>query len=211
MIPIVHGTTQEERIARILDVTLEVFSEFSFDDATTAEIAKRARFSKRDIYAYFPDKQALLIGLVNREMRRQNETFQNTIANSQKLDDIRKKLEFIGMAIVKDTVSPTMAVVRRLVISKSISQPFLGGLLFEDLILQRCKLIAEVLLSHTSRADTVKVADLERVSRRYFAVIASFPWLMTDVGLRGQWVDEIIQAHVEGETDYFLRLHADFT
>jgi AcrR family transcriptional regulator len=43
----------DERSVRIATAALEVFSEFSFQDATTDEIARRARVSKRDIYASF--------------------------------------------------------------------------------------------------------------------------------------------------------------
>jgi len=211
MISSAQGTTKEERIARILDATLEVFSEFSFDDATTGEIARRARVSKRDIYAYFPNKQALLMGIVIREMQQQDGSFRETIARSQKLHSLRGKLESIGSAVVADVLSPTMGVVRRLVISESISQPFLGDLFFEGGVAQRCKLIAEVLVSHQSEGAAHKGANPEMAARRYLAMIAYFPSTMIEMGLRDEWSEEAIQAHVIGETDDFLNAHPAFT
>ena len=207
----VQGNTKEERIARILDATLDVFSEFSFDDATTGEIARRARVSKRDIYAYFPNKQALLMGIVIREMQRQDGNFRETIVRSQNLGGLRGKLESIGLAVVADVLSPTMGVVRRLVVSESISQPFLGDLFFEGGVAQRCKLIADVLVSHQSNRPVHKDSNPAHAARRYFSMIAYFPSTMTEMGLRDEWSEQAIQSHVMGETDDFLNAHPAFT
>ena len=211
MIPCVQANTKEVRIARILDATLEVFSERSFDDATTVEIAKRARVSKRDLYAYFPNKQALLMGIVIREMQRQDGTFRAAIARSQQLRTLPLKLESIGSAVVADVLSPTMGVVRRLVISQSINLPFLADLFFEGGVAQRCKMIAEVLLAHKSKAKAGKGANPERSARQFFAMIAYFPSTMSEVGLRGEWSEDAIQAHILGETDDFLDAHPAFS
>jgi AcrR family transcriptional regulator len=203
----VQGNTKEERISRILDATLEVFSEFSFDDATTGEIARRAHVSKRDIYAYFPNKQALLMGLVIREMQRQDESFRQTIARSESLRSLGSKLEGIGQALVAEILSPKMGVVRRLVVSESIKQPFLGDLFFEGGVAQRCRLISEVLAAHLKKKPSGKAATPERAAQRYFSMIAYFPSTMTEIGLRGEWSEQAIKAHVAGETEVFLKAY----
>ncbi len=210
----VQSNTKEERIARILDATLEVFSEFSFVDATTGEIARRARVSKRDIYAYFPNKQALLMGIIVREMQRQDESFRQLVLRLARLRSLRSKLEGIGLAVVDEILSPKMGVVRRLVASESINQPFLGELYFEGGIAQRCKLIAEILSAHQpekSRAhDAKQDATPHRAAQRYFATIAYFPSTMTQVGLRDEWTEPACKAHVAAETEVFLRAHPIF-
>jgi len=206
-----QGTTNEERIGRILDATLEVFSEFSFEDATTSEIANRARISKRDLYALFPNKQALLMGTIVREMQKQDWSFRNTIARSENLRGLREKLDAIGTAVVEDVLSPTMGVVRRLVASESIKQPFLGDLFFEGGVAQRCKLIGEVLATHLSHRRTTERNELERAAERYFSIIAYFPSMMTQIGMRDQWTSEAIGRHVSGETELFLKTHPQFS
>jgi len=205
-----QGNSKEERIERILDAALEVFSEFSFVDATTGEIAKRARVSKRDIYAYFPNKQALLMGIVVREMQRQDETFRQLIQRLEKLRSLRSKLEGIGLALVEEILSPRMGVVRRLVVSESINQPFLGDLFFEGGVAQRCKLITEVLASHQKKKAAVKVATPDRAAQRYLSSIAYFPSTMIEIGLRAEWSDPVCKAHVVGETEVFLKAHPSF-
>jgi AcrR family transcriptional regulator len=205
------GSSKEERIARILDAALEVFSEFSFEDATTNEIAHRARVSKRDIYAYFPNKQALLMGIVIREMQRQDETFRSTITRAEELRSLTRKLEGIGIAVVGEILSPRMRVVRRLVVSESINQPFLGDLFFEGGVAQRCRLIAGVLASHHDAETAFDDAAVDKAAQRYFSSVAYFPATMTEIGLRDQWPDEVVYAHVAGETSIFLKAHPAFT
>jgi AcrR family transcriptional regulator len=206
----VQNNTKEERIARILDATLEVFSEFSFVDATTGEIARRAHVSKRDIYAYFPNKQALLMGIIVREMQRQDESFRQLVLRLAKLRSLRSKLEGIGLAVVDEILSPKMGVVRRLVASESINQPFLGDLYFEGGVAQRCKLIAEVLSAHQPRKSSAKDAGPDRAAQRYFATIAYFPSTMTQVGMRDEWTEPACREHVAAETEVFLKAHPIF-
>jgi AcrR family transcriptional regulator len=206
-----QGNSKEERIARILDATFEVFTEFSFEDATTGEIASRARISKRDLYAFFPTKQALLMGAIVREMQRQDRTFREVIDRTARLRSLRSKLVAIGIAIVEDIFSPTMAVTRRLVVSESIKQPFLGDLFFEGGVAQRCRLIGEVLAANQKASSSSAKLAAERAAQRYVSMVAYFPSTMTEVGLRSEWTEDAIKKHVTEETDIFLKAHSVFT
>lgn len=49
---------------RILKAASDAFLEFGFEQTSTADIARRARISKRDLYSHFPDKRALLGAVV---------------------------------------------------------------------------------------------------------------------------------------------------
>src|ERR1035438_3939684 len=50
---------------RILDATTAVFLERGFERASTSEIAKRARTSKQTLYALFPTKADLFVGVIS--------------------------------------------------------------------------------------------------------------------------------------------------
>ncbi|MGX7745353.1 TetR/AcrR family transcriptional regulator [Rhodopseudomonas parapalustris] len=54
----------DPRRAAILQAAFEVFVEKGFDAATTAEIVRRARTSKRTLYEFFASKQEILTALV---------------------------------------------------------------------------------------------------------------------------------------------------
>lgn len=57
-------TSDEERRTAILDAAAHIFATKGFSGATTAEIAKLARVSKRDIYDHFSNKEGLLAAMV---------------------------------------------------------------------------------------------------------------------------------------------------
>ena len=206
----VQNNTNEDRIKRILDASLEVFTEFSFEDSTTGEIASRSRMSKRDLYALFPNKQALLIGVVMREMQIQEQRFRETIASAEKLRSLRSKLELIGSALVEDALSPSVGVVRRLVISESLKQPFLGNLFFEGGVAQRCKQISEVLASHQGENLSIKRSECESAAETYLSMAVFFPAVMSEIGMRGKWTDAAIKKHVSLATGHFLKAHPSF-
>ena len=206
----VQNNTNEDRIKRILDASLEVFTEFSFEDSTTGEIASRSRMSKRDLYALFPNKQALLIGVVMREMQIQEQRFRETIASAEKLRILRSKLELIGSALVEDALSPSVGVVRRLVISESLKQPFLGNLFFEGGVAQRCKQISEVLASHQGENLSIKRSECESAAETYLSMAVFFPAVMSEIGMRGKWTDTAIKKHVSLATGHFLKAHPSF-
>jgi TetR/AcrR family transcriptional repressor of mexJK operon len=49
---------------RILDAATEAFLEKGYEITSTAEIAKRAKVSKRELYAYFHDKRDILAAVI---------------------------------------------------------------------------------------------------------------------------------------------------
>ena len=57
-------TSDEERRATILEAAAQVFATKGFSGATTAEIAKLAHVSKRDLYDHFSNKEGLLAAMV---------------------------------------------------------------------------------------------------------------------------------------------------
>lgn len=58
----------EARPDEILDAALAVFTEKGFDAARVDDIAERAGLSKGAVYLYFDSKEALLRGLIEREV-----------------------------------------------------------------------------------------------------------------------------------------------
>lgn len=53
---------------RILQAALAAFEELGFDEATTAEIARRAGVAVGSVYGYFEDKRAILLEIVEGTM-----------------------------------------------------------------------------------------------------------------------------------------------
>src|SRR5437870_5731047 len=55
---------------RILGAAFEAFTQKGYAGTSTLEIAKRAKVSKRDLYAHFGSKHAILAACINRRAER---------------------------------------------------------------------------------------------------------------------------------------------
>ena len=58
----------QETVEIILEAAAQVFGEAGYDEGTTNRIAERAGVSIGSLYQYFPNKNALLVALVEREV-----------------------------------------------------------------------------------------------------------------------------------------------
>jgi AcrR family transcriptional regulator len=200
----------EERHARILTAALEVFSKSSYWDATTDEIARRAHVSKRDIYAEFPDKHAILAAVISRVLQTGDENLRRVIADSsQDRMEQRERLEIIGLALMSEILSPVTGFVARLVSSESISHPSIGSIYFESWHARRCELIAQVFLGNTQPAKSKarRPHDTSQASQHYLALISHLPQLTAGVGMRDTWNPKSIQVHVKSAVDCFLKAY----
>lgn len=81
-IALVPPSSNDDRVSRIVHAALEIFSERSFADADTNEIARRAGVSKRDIYANFADKHSLLEAVIKTVLQADDENFSDELSVS---------------------------------------------------------------------------------------------------------------------------------
>ncbi len=199
----------EERLSRIVSAALEVFSESSFGEATTDKIAHRARVSKRDIYAAFPDKHAILVAVINMVLQNADESFTRVITDTQETATIEQRLEIIGMTLVGEILSPVTGFVSRLILSESARQPPVGVIFFENWYARRSQLIAQILAEHVANAKerTRHHYDTGQASKHYMALITYLPQLTAGVGMREIWNPKSIQAHVQSAVECFLKAH----
>jgi AcrR family transcriptional regulator len=204
--PSTLGNSKEERVGRIVTASLEVFSEFSFQDATTEEIARRARVSKRDIYAHFPDKHALLIATLTEALQTEVSNIMKTIKRTERMPSLQKRLEIIGLTLVSEILSATMSVLTRLVAAESINRPLVGIVYFENGSVRRTILISELLSKHIA-ATKIPVLDTFQAAEHYLALVTFRPRLTTTVGMNHIWNPASMKAHVIDAVDCFIKAY----
>ena len=209
----------EARYTRIVTAALEVFSKSSFGDATTDEIARRARVSKRDLYAEFPDKHALLAAVISTVLESGDQNLQQVISDSQKAPrSLRERLEIVGLALMTEILSPLSGFVSRLVSSESIEQPPIGAIYFENWYTRRSQLVAQVLAGSTQRAGRnghtngngngrPRKVDTRQAARHFVALITHLPQLTACVGKHEVWTPRSVQAHVRDAVDCLLKAY----
>jgi AcrR family transcriptional regulator len=71
---------RQRREKEIMDAAEEVFIEKGFDAMTMDEVAKRADFTKRTVYAYFPGKEDLACAIVTRAVSHLNDIFERAVS-----------------------------------------------------------------------------------------------------------------------------------
>jgi AcrR family transcriptional regulator len=206
-------TAGDERQSRILLAALEVFSKSSFDAATTQEIARRARVSKRDLYAAFSDKRAILTKVIETVLENGEANLRRAIADSEKTSSsLLTNLEIIGLALISEILSPVEGFVCRLVFAESARNPSIGKYYFENWYSRRNRIMTEALSRSVAKRKgrSGQPYDKNLMSRQFLALIIHLPQLTVSLGMTGMWNSKSIQAHVKNSVECFLRAHPFF-
>jgi TetR/AcrR family transcriptional repressor of mexJK operon len=194
---------QESHRQRILDAASDVFLECGFEQTSTAEIASRARISKRELYAHFADKRALL-GAVIAELQTSIGSRMDVRWSSS--EDMETVLRKSAAAIYDFILSERFGKLVRIVAAESYHDPAVARQFFELGPLAGRKATARYLKAKMEegklrKADPIKAAD-------HFLDLVVGAQLMTAVIL-GQ-VDPAARKrdHVHHSVEVFLMIYA---
>src|SRR3981081_3230180 len=106
---------------RILGAALSAFMERGYAQTSTLEIATRARVSKRELYALFGNKEAMLVACITERAQRLKAP-----ADLPELRDreiLARVLNAFGTKLLAETTDPVVVAVFRLAISESVHAP----------------------------------------------------------------------------------------
>ncbi len=109
-----------DHVSRILDAASELFLELGFERASTADIARRARVSKRELYTHFADKRAILSAAIT---GLQKNMWSEMDIEWGATGDLRSVLLHAGTAIFNFIVSKKFRNVFRIVAAESFHDP----------------------------------------------------------------------------------------
>lgn len=110
----------ESHKERILSAAAESFLELGFERTSTAEIARRAKVSKREIYAYFTDKRAILLAAIT-ELQDDMQSRMSGIWNSSEALEV--VLPKAGKFLTKYILSERFSKLLRIVATESYHDP----------------------------------------------------------------------------------------
>ena len=111
----------EEVRKRILGAALSAFMEGGFAQTSTLEIATRARVSKRELYALFGNKEAMLVACITERARRLKAPAD--LPELRDRETLSKVLTAFGTKLLTETTDPVVVAVFRLAISESVHAP----------------------------------------------------------------------------------------
>jgi AcrR family transcriptional regulator len=156
--------------ARVLKAAFSAFRERGFADTSMLEIATRARVSKRDLYALYDSKHALLadcIGERARAMRGPLDPQAPLPASGQAL---AARLIELGTSILRGVCQPAVLTVYRLTIAESDRAPEIARILDSSGRETNHRALAE-LLAKAQAQGLVGDGEPSALAARYFAVL----------------------------------------
>jgi len=115
------GAGEASTRERALKAAFAVFRSRGFSGASTLEIATRARVSKRDLYALFGSKHAMLAACIKERAARMRQPLELAAPKSQA--DVAALLIEFGTSVLRVVCHPDVLVVHRLAIAESDRAP----------------------------------------------------------------------------------------
>lgn len=109
---------------RILGAALSAFMEGGFAQTSTLEIATRARVSKRELYALFGNKEAMLVACITERAQRLKAPADLPELGNR--ETLAKVLNAFGTKLLTETTDPAVVAMFRLAISESVHAPKLA-------------------------------------------------------------------------------------
>ncbi len=133
---------------RILDAAFAAFIESGYSDASTLEIATRAKVSKRELYALVGDKKDILVSCITERATRMRSQPAD-IPTPQSREALERLLEAYGVRLLTEATHPTVISMHRLAIAEATRSPEVAGALqsmarqpiratLKEILLQAC-------------------------------------------------------------------------
>ena len=117
--PHVSGAIRE----RVLTAAFTLFRENGFSGTSMLDIVTRARVSKRDLYAFFNNKHAVLAACISERAQQMRRPLDTTTPVPQTRDALATLLVELGRLILKTVCHPDVLTVFRLAIAESDRAP----------------------------------------------------------------------------------------
>lgn len=114
--PNIDAADKSDARARILNAAFEAFAKSGYAAATTAEIARRARVSKRDIYALYGGKRQMLFACIAARARRFEVPGDLPVPRDR--HSLARGLAALGARLVREISDPVVVGVFRLAIAE---------------------------------------------------------------------------------------------
>jgi AcrR family transcriptional regulator len=178
--PLSHGQSKHVSSAireRVLKAAFTLFRENGFSSTSMLDIVTRARVSKRDLYALFNNKHAVLAACISERAQRMRRPLDATTHVPQTPDALATLLIELGVSILKTMCQPEVLTVYRLAIAESDPAPE----------------IARTLDSRGHEPNQKALTELIREAQARGLVVAGDPAVLAGCYLALLWGDLLIR------------------
>jgi len=152
---------------RILGAAFELFMERGYARTSTLEIATRARISKRDLYASFASKPAILLACITNRAERMRLAPDLPPPRSAKV--LGAALTAFGTTVLLEVSHPQVMAMFRLAIAEAVHSPAVARTLMDNRVANRGT-IADLIANATASGVLVD-GDPQRMMEDYFGLL----------------------------------------
>jgi AcrR family transcriptional regulator len=193
---------------RALKAAFEVFRKRGFSGASTLEIATRAKVSKRDLYALFGSKQAMMVACIRERASRMRQPLELSVSVPANGAAVAATLVAFGTSILRFVSHPDVLTVHRLAIAESGRAPEIARTLDRNGREANHAALADW-LAKAQAQDLVGAGDPAAMAAHFIAIL----WgggLLTQLLLRMRDApnEDEIKSRAEAATRALLALYA---
>jgi AcrR family transcriptional regulator len=160
---------------RVIGAAFSAFMELGYAGASTLEIATRAKVSKRELYALFEDKQAMLAACISERAKRMRLPLE--LPAPRDLATLTSTLSDFGTTFLREMCQPAVMAVYRLAITEA----------------DRCPEVAQILESAGREPNRRALIDLLADAQAHHLLGAGDPSAMATEFFALLWRDLLIR------------------
>ena len=190
---------------RIVGAAFKAFMEKGYAGTSTLEIATRAKVSKRDLYANFPNKQAVLLACIQNRAARMQLAPDLPAPRSREM--LASTLTTFGATVVREVCQPAVVAMFRLAISEAERSPAVAKALHASRVGNR-NALAE-LLARAQATGILRPGRSQQMMEDFFALLWGDLLLSRLLGVAAAPKPAEIEGRAHAATAAFLRLYGN--
>jgi AcrR family transcriptional regulator len=159
------GETEARK--RILGAALSAFMEAGYAQTSTLEIATRARVSKRELYALFGNKEAMLVACITERAQRLKAP--SDLPELRDREILGKVLTAFGTTLLTETTDPVVVAVFRLAISEAPHAPKVAQAL-ETIARKPTREALQIIMANAKSAGLL-AGDPDTMSEKFMGLL----------------------------------------
>jgi AcrR family transcriptional regulator len=188
---------------RILRAAFQLFSEKGLAGVSTLLIATRAKVSKRDLYAMFPSKEAMLAACIASRSERMR--MPEGLPAPRTREMLATTLTAFGANFLIETLHPDVIGMYRLAIAEAIRSPEIARRL--DEAREANGAVLSELFARAQSMGILPSGDVAQMVRKYFALTSDDLILSMLLGASAHPTRKQIEKRAAAVVNEFLVLH----
>jgi len=188
---------------RILEAAFAAFMERGYANASTLEIATRARVSKRELYALVGNKQKMLIACITERAGRFDVPTDLPVLRDR--DALAQVLASLGTKLVHEISDPAVIAVFRLAIAEVIQAPEVARAL-DSIGRETSRAALRKIMAHAQASGLLTGGPAE-LAQQFSALLWRDLMVSLLLGVTGRPTAREIVTRARDAADAFLRLH----